>query len=77
VRYLILTDIHGNLHALEAVLDAAEGVGYDQILVLGDLVGYGADPGAVLDRVMALEPAAIIRGNHDKVCAGLEPATMR
>lgn len=76
MRYLILTDIHGNLQALEAVLDAAQSVGYDQILVLGDLVGYGADPGAVLDRVMALAPVAIIRGNHDKVCAGLEPATM-
>ena len=45
---------------------------YDQALVLGDLVGYGADPNAVIDRVRALRVAAIIRGNHDKVAAGLE-----
>ena len=40
--------------------------------MLGDLVGYGADPNAVIDRVRALPIAAIIRGNHDKVAAGLE-----
>jgi diadenosine tetraphosphatase ApaH/serine/threonine PP2A family protein phosphatase len=43
------------------------------VLCLGDLVGYGADPGAVMQRTFALKPVAIIRGNHDKVCAGLEP----
>jgi diadenosine tetraphosphatase ApaH/serine/threonine PP2A family protein phosphatase len=40
--------------------------------VLGDLVGYGADPNAVIDRVQSLEPTAIVRGNHDKVAAGIE-----
>jgi diadenosine tetraphosphatase ApaH/serine/threonine PP2A family protein phosphatase len=40
--------------------------------VLGDLVGYGADPNAVIDRVRALPAATLIRGNHDKVGAGLE-----
>jgi len=74
VRYLLLSDIHANIQALEAVLKDAAGAGYDAVLVLGDLVGYGADPQAVIDRTLALEPAAIIRGNHDKVCAGLEPA---
>jgi predicted phosphodiesterase len=73
--FLILSDIHANLEALEAVLKDASAVGYDEVLVLGDLVGYGADPGAVIDRVLALEPRAMIRGNHDKVCAGLEPPT--
>lgn len=69
--YLILSDIHGNLEALEAVLADAEG-GYDCILCLGDLVGYGADPNAVV--AWARENvAAIVRGNHDKVCIGLEP----
>jgi predicted phosphodiesterase len=72
VSYLILSDIHGNLEALNAVLaDARER--YDQILCLGDLVGYGADPNAVVawarDNVRA-----IVRGNHDKVCVGLEPS---
>lgn len=74
MRYLILSDIHANLQALEAVLEDASGRGYDEVLILGDLVGYGADPGAVLDRSFALAPAGLIRGNHDKVCAGLESA---
>jgi diadenosine tetraphosphatase ApaH/serine/threonine PP2A family protein phosphatase len=76
VRYLVLTDLHANLHALDAVLADAQAIGYEQVLVLGDLVGYGGDPGPVIDRTLALEPVAIIRGNHDKVCAGLEPATL-
>lgn len=70
VRYLILSDIHANLEALDAVLAAAPA--YDRVLVLGDLVGYGADPNAVIDRVRALPTAAAIRGNHDKVAAGIE-----
>ncbi|MEZ5318578.1 MAG: metallophosphoesterase family protein [Vicinamibacterales bacterium] len=73
MRYLILSDLHANLQATDAVLADAATLGYDQVLVLGDLVGYGADPVAVMDRTFALEPAAIVRGNHDKVCAGLEP----
>lgn len=76
MRYLVLSDMHGNLHALDAVLEDAREVGFDETLVLGDLVGYGADPGEVLDRTLALSPRAMIRGNHDKVCAGLEPATL-
>jgi len=76
VRYLVLTDLHANVHALDAVLADAKAVGYDQVVVLGDLVGYGADPGEVIERTIDLKPAALIRGNHDKVCAGLEPATL-
>jgi putative phosphoesterase len=72
VRYLIISDIHGNLEALDAVVGAMQPLGYDKVLVLGDLVGYGADPNAVIDRVRELEPYKIIRGNHDKVAAGLE-----
>jgi diadenosine tetraphosphatase ApaH/serine/threonine PP2A family protein phosphatase len=71
MRYLVLSDIHANLEALEAVLDTA-GDGWDTVLVLGDLVGYGADPNAVVDRVRAMQNATVIRGNHDKVGAGLE-----
>jgi predicted phosphodiesterase len=74
MRYLVLADIHANLEALEAVLTAAAARRYDRVLVLGDLVGYGPDPNAVVDRVRALEPAAVIRGNHDKVAAGVETA---
>jgi Calcineurin-like phosphoesterase superfamily domain len=69
VRYLVLADIHANLQALDAVLaDATRR--YDQVLVLGDLVGYGANPIEAIDRTIALGPVAMIRGNHDKVCAG-------
>jgi predicted phosphodiesterase len=70
VRYLVISDIHANLEALEATLAAAGS--YDRALVLGDLVGYGADPNAVIDRVRALPEVTIIRGNHDKVGAGVE-----
>jgi diadenosine tetraphosphatase ApaH/serine/threonine PP2A family protein phosphatase len=70
VQYLIVSDIHANLQALEAVLAAASS--WDRLLVLGDLVGYGAQPNEVVDRVRALAPHAIVRGNHDKVAAGLE-----
>jgi diadenosine tetraphosphatase ApaH/serine/threonine PP2A family protein phosphatase len=71
MRYLILSDIHANLDAFETVLDHASGR-WDRALVLGDLVGYGADPNAVVDRVKALDPEAAIRGNHDKVACGID-----
>jgi diadenosine tetraphosphatase ApaH/serine/threonine PP2A family protein phosphatase len=74
MRYLILTDIHGNLEALDACLADARERGYDRTLVLGDLVGYGADPNAVIERVQELEPHAIVRGNHDKVACGIDQA---
>ena len=74
MRYLVLSDIHANLEALEAVLSAAAVQRYDHVLVLGDLVGYGADPNAVVERVRALTPVASVRGNHDKVAAGLDDA---
>ena len=70
MRYLVLSDIHANLEALDAALAAAGE--WDAALVLGDLVGYGADPNAVIDRVQSLPNATIIRGNHDKVGAGIE-----
>jgi diadenosine tetraphosphatase ApaH/serine/threonine PP2A family protein phosphatase len=70
VKYLVISDIHANLEALEATLEAADT--YDRVLVLGDMVGYGADPNRVIDRVRALPTAAIIRGNHDKVSTGID-----
>jgi predicted phosphodiesterase len=72
LRYLILSDIHANTDALDSVLAAAPAATWDKVLVLGDLVGYGAEPNAVVDRVRALEPFAVIRGNHDKASCGLE-----
>ena len=73
MRYLVLTDIHANLEALDACLADARPRGYDGTLVLGDVVGYGADPNAVVRAMRNLQPAAIVRGNHDKVASGLEP----
>jgi predicted phosphodiesterase len=64
LTYLILGDIHANREALEAVLDHARGR-YDEIVCLGDLVGYGADPNFVVDWART-EVAAIVRGNHDR-----------
>ena len=72
VRVLILSDVHSNLEALDAVLDACPPDSYDQLLVLGDLVGYGASPNEVVDRIFNLAPTAIVRGNHDRVAAGIE-----
>lgn len=74
MRYLVLTDIHANLEALDACVADARARSFDATLILGDLVGYGGDPNAVVERVQALEPVAIVRGNHDKVASGLEQA---
>ena len=72
MRYLILSDIHSNLEALEKCLQLAEGK-YDDVICLGDLVGYGPDPNAVIDRVRPIAKF-IIRGNHDKACSGITDA---
>jgi predicted phosphodiesterase len=72
VRYLILSDIHANLEGLEKCLEAAKGK-YDKVICLGDLVGYGPDPNAVIVRVREIAQV-IIRGNHDKACCGLSDA---
>jgi diadenosine tetraphosphatase ApaH/serine/threonine PP2A family protein phosphatase len=72
MRYLVISDIHANLEAFDAVMAEAKGIGYDKVLLLGDLVGYGADPNAICERVRELKPDALIRGNHDKVGSGVE-----
>ena len=74
MKYLILSDIHGNLEALQSVLHElkSEDIKFDECVVLGDLVGYGASPNEVVDRVKELKPKTVIRGNHDKVAGGLE-----
>ncbi len=72
MRYLILSDIHSNLEALEKSMELAAGK-YDEAICLGDLVGYGPDPNAVIERVRKLA-TVIIRGNHDKACCGITDA---
>jgi predicted phosphodiesterase len=76
MKYLILSDIHSNLEALTAVLRRVQRKRFDRVVVLGDLVGYGADPNPIVDAVRKLKRAVIIRGNHDKVCSGLEAGEM-
>jgi predicted phosphodiesterase len=72
MRYLILSDIHANVTALDAALEAAKGR-WDKVLCLGDVVGYGPDPNEVIDRVRKLDALAI-RGNHDKAGSGIANA---
>jgi len=68
MRALVISDVHGNLPALEAALAAAGP--FDELWNLGDVVGYGAHPNEVIN---LLRPLATInvRGNHDRVCCGL------
>jgi predicted phosphodiesterase len=70
VRYLIVSDLHANWEALQAVLAASAGQ-YDRAICCGDLVGYGADPNAVIEWVRK-NCAIVVRGNHDKACTGLD-----
>jgi len=69
MRAAIVSDIHGNRHAFEAVLSAAREAAVDEVWCLGDLVGYGADPDACVD--LARDSAAIcLAGNHDLAVTG-------
>lgn len=65
MRVLVISDIHANLTALEAVLLDAQARGYDTAWCLGDLVGYGPDPNECIERVRSLPQLACIIGNHD------------
>jgi predicted phosphodiesterase len=70
VRYLILSDLHANLEALNSVIEDAAG-GWDRVVCCGDLVGYGADPNAVVEWVRANCPT-VVRGNHDRASTGMD-----
>jgi diadenosine tetraphosphatase ApaH/serine/threonine PP2A family protein phosphatase len=72
MRYAILADIHGNREALTACLDDIARKGVDRLVFLGDMVGYGADPAAIVDRVREeLGRGAIaVQGNHDAAVKG-------
>ena len=73
MRYLLLSDIHSNLEALDACLEIVQGK-YDQAVCLGDLVGYGPNPNEAIAKVRELAKV-IIRGNHDRACCGLDDAS--
>jgi predicted phosphodiesterase len=72
VRIAIVSDIHGNRQAFEAVLDSIEDSGCQEMWCLGDLVGYGAEPDACVE--LAVRHAAIcLAGNHDLGVVGTLP----
>jgi predicted phosphodiesterase len=68
MRILVISDIHANLPALEAVLSAAGQV--DGVWCLGDLVGYGPDPNEVVEKVRSLPNLVCLMGNHDAAALG-------
>ncbi len=66
----IISDIHGNLEALEKALELIDQVEVDEVLCLGDVVGYGADPNECIDRVRS-RCSVVLLGNHDAAAVGL------
>jgi predicted phosphodiesterase len=73
MRYLVLSDIHANYDALDVVLRRVRRKRFDAVLMLGDVVGYGAAPNQVVEALRGLKtPMVRIRGNHDKVASGVE-----
>ncbi len=75
MRYLILSDIHANWEALQAVRAHVRRKRFDRVVFLGDAVGYGASPNRVVDWLRSLgTDLDAVRGNHDRVCAGLDSA---
>lgn len=74
MRVLIISDVHANRSALEAVLANAGTV--DAVWHLGDVVGYGPDPGWCVDRLIDLNTAASLSGNHDLAVIGVIPTDM-
>ena len=64
MRILVISDIHANLTALEAVLNASDD--YDAVWCLGDLVGYGPDPNECVAKIRDLQNLLCIIGNHDE-----------
>lgn len=73
MKYLVISDMHGNWAALRTVLRKVRRKRFDAVLVLGDLVGYGAAPNQVVEAVRDLGGRVVtVRGNHDKVVSGID-----
>lgn len=71
MRYAIISDIHANLDALTTVLEAIDADGVDEIICLGDVVGYNANPNECCE-ILRERNIATILGNHDAVACGVE-----
>lgn len=69
MKLALLSDIHANIRAFDACIADARAIGAQQFALLGDLVGYGADPVAVVQRAQALaaDGAMLIKGNHEEM----------
>ena len=74
MKYALLSDIHSNLEAFQAVIKDLECEKVDHICFLGDIVGYGADPGKCIDLLENLTPR-VVAGNHDWAAVGLTDTT--
>jgi predicted phosphodiesterase len=73
MRYGVISDVHGNANALEAVLRALDRASVDRLICPGDLVGYGPRPNECVARIAALDPIAVA-GNHDLMALGRLPS---
>jgi predicted phosphodiesterase len=69
MRYAVLGDIHSNETALNVVLEAIERSNVDQIISVGDVVGYGASPARCIEMLRERE-TVVVKGNHDAACTG-------
>lgn len=77
MRTLVVSDLHANEAALQAVLSRVRRKRFDQVACLGDFVGYGAQPNQVLDRMRTFRKRKLyVRGNHDRVASGLDDGSM-
>lgn len=78
MKLALLSDIHGNIQALDACLAHARAHGAQRVAVLGDMVGYGANPSEVVNRILLLteEGAIVLKGNHDEM-AVVPPAEIK
>ncbi len=69
MKYAIISDVHANLEALQAVLKRAQSVGADKVVCLGDIVGYGANPNECVE-VVKERAHLVLCGNHDHAAVG-------
>lgn len=73
MNVLVISDVHANLTALEAVLEDADQVDFEAVWCLGDLVGYGPDPNECIETVHGLSNLVCLIGNHDQAALGKIP----